>query len=273
MLFQPSSHFFPSLIDTPDTDKTTMNATLTRPFLVTRRFFSVRPRASNPRVYPKKPLAQHLQDAGEQVTLSEWVKITNIPPVSSLDAMLDGINQAIDHQAERGILHLDADWDRNPDTVPFLEDTEAPVQKAHVILSPFGRPMGWQLQLQNRSLAHALCEADQVFCAWKQVTVASYDHEPRDPFYEVSDATVRVEHCKPETRLLDLINVFSRYDLRSRDSIEEWGVREFDGTNVPLTYLVHFADASWARAAVREQQSRPLNGEPLRLAQFPRQIP
>jgi len=70
-----------------------------------------------------------------------------------------------------------------------------------------------------------------------------------------------------------LINIFSRYDLKpSGTPIVQWHIEKHDKTNVPRTFLVHFADASWARAAVREQQSCLLKGKELRLAQFPKQL-
>lgn len=251
---------------------------------------TVRPRASNPRFNAKRPvpnvhnpklLAEHLQSAGEYVPTSPWIRVDNSPPLSSLDAMLAGIRKALRQQEEeRGILNLDAAWEPGDSSVPFLDalDEQDVIRKAHVLLSPFGRPTGWHLKLDNRSLVHALLTHDtDITCAWKPVKVreiSAAETKINHHHLDVSDATVRVENCPPGTTLVQLINLFSRYDLRTSggDSIQKWGVQKLETTNVPDMFLVHFADASWARAAVREQQSCHLRGRELRLSQYPRQI-
>ena len=164
------------------------------------------------------------------------------------------------------------------------------------------------MQFDNRSIVHALLKHVQdepITCAWKAVTVTEYHHHhnrsrdgatavpedvppepdtiPRDSVLneEISDHTLRVENV-PRVRPSKLVSFFSRYDLQS---VRQWHGVTSDGKAAPPSiYLVHFADASWARAALRETQgtyltqygerlfpdpSRPM---PLRLAQFPKQL-
>jgi hypothetical protein len=109
----------------------------------------------------------------------------------------------------------------------------------------------------------------------------------------VTDATLRIENCSEKTSLLKLVNLFSRYDLRQippwkakspngpppadattieSTCIVPWTGRTSDGRAPPTTWLVHFRNASWARAALRELQGASLNGRALLLAQYPQQI-
>jgi hypothetical protein len=123
---------------------------------------------------------------------------------------------------------------------------------------------------------------------------------------EVSDATIRVENCSDRTSALELLNLFSRYDLRhpprearitdpgvGRDdgparsaesaweaaasggresaSVVRWTGVTSDGKVPPATWLVHFRNAGWARAAIRDVQGATLDGRVLRLARYPRQ--
>jgi hypothetical protein len=115
----------------------------------------------------------------------------------------------------------------------------------------------------------------------------------RRQLLQVSDSTLRIENCSEKTSLLKLLNLFSRYDLRqippwkkaatsngsqsSGTSIEStcivpWTGRTSDGKVPPTTWLVHFRNASWARAALRELQGVSLDGRALLLAQYPQQI-
>lgn len=114
---------------------------------------------------------------------------------------------------------------------------------------------------------------------------------------DVTDATLRIENCSEKTSLIKLVNLFSRYDLRqippwksSRSPtgprllppsgsttiestcIVPWTGRTSDGKVPPTTWLVHFRNASWARAALRELQGVSLDGRALLLAQYPQQI-
>jgi len=162
------------------------------------------------------------------------------------------------------------------------------------------------MQFDNRSIVHALLKHVQdepLTCAWKAVKVTEYHHhnnsnrdgavqedappEPgaisRDSVLneEISDHTLRVENV-PFVRPSKLVSFFSRYDLQC---VRQWRGVTSDGKAAPPSiYLAHFADASWARAALRETQGTYLTqyGErlfpdpskpmPLRLAQFPKQL-
>ena len=210
-----------------------------------------------------------MKAAGERVAQSNWIQIDGIPPTSSLEAMMEGVQAALEKESHRGMVDLDAPWDP-VDPVPALAllDRDAWIQKAHLNLSTLARPTGWFLQLQNRSLVQALLHQG-LFCAWKKVTVTEY-RDPKRPFYHVSDATIRVENCPLKTSHMNVMNLFSRYDLKAgTGAVEEWkGGRE----GRPMTFLVHFADASWARSALREKQGEFMDDNKLLLAPFPRQI-
>lgn len=218
-------------------------------------------------------VGDHMKAAGERVAQSTWVQIDNIPPTSSLEAMVDGVKTAIEKERQRGIVDLDAPWDPS-DPVPSLDplDNDTWIQKAHINLSTLARPTGWFIQLQNRSLVQALLNQSNqsgLFCAWKKVTV-SESRDKKRTFYDVSDATIRVENCPVKTPVIKVMNLFSRYDLKSGgQAVEKWkGSRD----DKPMTFLVHFADASWARSAIREKQGVFMDKHKLLLAQFPRQI-
>jgi hypothetical protein len=229
-------------------------------------------------------LAKQLESGGEKLPQSCWVQVDNIPPLSSLNAILMGVKTALDIEQERGIVDLDASWEPEEDgTIPFLPtNSEDWVLTAKIILSPFGRPTGWHLCFQNRSIVHALlthARETPIRCAWKKVgikqgTGVSAVSSASDPDETlVSDATLRVENCSDDTMASTLVRFFSRYDLtQTGSSVVQWEGITIDGKVAPRTFLVHFADASWARAALREKQSAFLKGKTLRLAQYPKQI-
>jgi len=156
------------------------------------------------------------------------------------------------------------------------------------------------MQFDNRSVVHSLLkhvQATPIKCAWKAVTVTEYLSTdgrvgappepgtiPRDEVLneEVSDHTLRVENVPPDLRPSKLVKFFSRYDLQS---VQQWKGQTSDGKTAPSSiYLVHFNDASWARAALREVQATYIlhygervvanrsNPMPLRLSQFPKQL-
>lgn len=211
--------------------------------------------------------------AGERVAQSNWIQVDGIPPTSSLEAMVEGVKTALEKESKRGIVDLDAPWDPT-DPVPSLHllNSDSWIQKAHLNLSTLARPTGWFIQFENRSLVQALLNQSSssgLFCAWKKVIV-SENRDPKRPFYNVSDATIRVENCPLKTSHISVMNLFSRYDLKAGvGAVEEWkGGRE----DRPMTFLVHFADASWARSAIREKQGEFMDSNKLVLAPFPRQI-
>lgn len=268
----------------------------------------IRPRASNPKRFqtlfepppqikrsrsrrrrPKSQdgaapvtLADHLYASGQRVPGNDWVRIDNIPPLSSLDAMIRGVSDALDREQGRGMVDLDAAWNpNNKDPLPFLSvpDNSQWVKKALIVLSPFGRPTGWKLQLENRSVVHALlshANETPVVCGHKNVSVRElpkYELNQTDNYPQVSDATVRVENCPDSATSLTLLNLFSRYDLRTDGpSVVQWSGQTSDGKIPPPTWLVYFADAAWARAALRERQGAIVDGRALLLAQYPKQM-
>lgn len=254
-------------------------------------------------------VADHLKKLGENVPESNWIEVRGIKPISSLQAVIMAIEKALSLEQERGILDLEAELNpKNSSAIQLplmqnLDQQQSWVRKALIILSPFGRPSGWRIELPNRSVARALLQhanENGILCASQKLQLSEFEGEEGEtPFgcvdvYDasiLSDATVRVENCPGGMNPLLLMNLFSRYDLldisqssalmkhASKDkengkrpiaAIEEWK-GTIDGSK-PNTWLVHFADASWARAAVRERQATVLKGSTLLLAQYPKQL-
>jgi hypothetical protein len=285
-------------------------------------------------------LGDHLIAQGENMLpKSTWVHLEGISPVSSLEAVLNGIQHALDIEEANGIVDLDATWNEtlpipilslsSPDPAstddmrlisePTSDEsiTTKPhkwVQKAKLIISPFARPTGWYLQFANRSIVYALLRHAQerpIRSTWRPVRIKEYKNRmiernsdpnkmenDQDPISygnfllndEISDATLRVENCPYNVSEASMLNFFSRYDLKNavgihnNKPIQRWfGTTEDGKVCPPTTYLVHFADASWARAALREKQGTYMykmgqavisikNPKPLHLVQYPRQI-
>ena len=233
-----------------------------------------------------KSIAEQLQASGEIVASSPWILVHNIPPISSLHNMLAGIEDALLNQQ---ILDLDAEW--NPtehvaaDEPPLLQiqpgNIRSVVRKALVVLSPFGRPTGWKIQFTSRSIVQALLLKQKdaaISCAWKQVRISEWhpELESDDVLPQITSATLRVEGYPHHMSPLLLMNLFSRFDLdesKSRKkSIEPWQEKTIDGKSSNNTWLVHFDNASWARAAMREKQSTVIKGNTLVLSPYPEQI-
>jgi hypothetical protein len=163
------------------------------------------------------------------------------------------------------------------------------VRKAHVVLSPFGRPTGWNLELANASMVNALLSASNdsrisgsIRIGWKFAQVKEYHPPPspvnKDPkdsttMLAVDDTMVRFESC-PNTLTQDhLRHLLSRYELAmTGETIVKWKGMTNTGDYPPLTYVVRFSDAAWARAAVREMQAFELEGKIIKLIQYPRQL-
>lgn len=273
-------------------------------------------------------MANLLKAQGETIIpTSTWVKIEGISPISTLEAMLTSVTTVLDEEERRGMIDLDAIW-KDGQSIPFLAPNTIPkpeqkesssdnisgktlgnsekwVRQAWLILSPFGRPVGWYMRFDNRSVVYALlkhAKEKNLHCAWKVVTVQEYKCVDKDNISDdigaptsqcnfqlnehVSDYTLRVENCPGQATDTSLLNFFSRYDLQFGErAIHRWRGTTNDGKKCPpTTCFIHFADASWARAAVREKQGSFLqkfgkrvvvderNPQPLRLVQFPRQI-
>lgn len=244
---------------------------------------------------PTKSWGAHLIEKGVRVSKEPWVHIADIPPVSSLEAMMQGVQEAIeDEMRNGGIIDVDKAFIRGtkpplltedmfPTTTSQFEFPHKYIREAKLILSPFARPTGWFVRLANRSLAQALLLRDRRKVVLKisssPVRVKEYKIDkgmPPFPNFDpwISDAVVRVENCSPKTSTVDLMNVFSRFDLTmEKESIVPWRNVTPDGKSAPFrTFLIYFADASWARAAMRERQGVHICTTPVRLVQYPRQL-
>ena len=104
---------------------------------------------------------------------TEWVSITNIPPLSTIDDLLVDIERIMKTELAMGIVDLDLAQEilKNIDTSPqeivvgqpqlplWEPDESLPshlVIEAHLMLSTLKRPTGWFLRFPNRSCVHAL---------------------------------------------------------------------------------------------------------------------
>lgn len=275
-----------------------------------------------------------------------WILVTGVPPVSNLESMLQGINQALDRALveKGGFTDLDANWDprmgEGEMPLPMLayqdifpqhsadypkEDLHRWVQEARVVLSAYGRPHGWKIRLANKSIAHALLQSTNekpLMCSWKEVAATPLNRKAHQYLYQVlptkgdvvrisfenqkrptpeeveqgaiepmgsnhlfyddldtrdldwlDDSVVRVENCCESTDEQDLLFMFSRYDLKA-PSVLQWtgrqGTDNEKGSGSPM-FFVRFADADWARAAVRAKQGTTIGHKSVRLIQFPKQ--
>ena len=198
----------------------------------------------------------------------------------------------------------DGDSDSNGDTSG--DSTTMPMEsfrvvKAHVNLSPFGRPTGWNLKLANPSMVHALLSVARnnrvrgsIRIGWKFAKIHEhhppkksssnnkirkegqplpYDRNDTRTMLVVSDSMVRFENCPQGLTEDYLRHKLSRYELTPKGStIIQFKGRTSDGRTPPLTFVVRFASPAYARAAVREMQGRIIEGKPLKLIQYPKQL-
>mmetsp|Transcript_463 Transcript_463/g.804 ORF Transcript_463/g.804 Transcript_463/m.804 type:complete len:287 (-) Transcript_463:352-1212(-) len=213
----------------------------------------------------------------DDTTRSSWIKIEGIPPLSSLDDILISVWGVVRAEMETGIIDLDAGKSKTSDDQPprLLSGIEAEksILSAHLILSQQGRPVGWRIQFVNRSVAHAFLQSTRrnpFFCAWKEVRVREVKLRANDFVpVEFDDCWIRVENCPTSMPVDHVRHVFRRYDM-SRDgpAVKPWE----KSAACSKMYLIHFADPSWARAAVRELQGIVVDGHSLQLIQYPKQI-
>ena len=205
------------------------------------------------------------------------------------------LDKVTDNQCGSGN-SLDGDTDSSDnDRGTTLEMECFRVVKAHVVLSPFGRPTGWNLKLANPSMVHALLSVARnarvrgsLRIGWKFARVGEHHpppaaeaaaggspHDPDDTrtMLVVNDSMVRFENCPDVLTEDHLRHMLSRYELTRRGStILRWRGRTSDGRVPPLTFVVRFACPANARAAVREMQGKILEGRPMKLIQYPRQL-
>jgi hypothetical protein len=251
------------------------------------------------------PCADHLDPEGTLLPKSDWIRVVGTLPVGSLNSMVNSMNRLLMEEAHKGIIDLDAEWNPFVDAhVPLIsvEDylsspssssssssTPAPslIDAAHVILSPFGRPSGWRLKLANRSLVYAILargEQQPLRVGWKVVTMEEYHfskerEQQEDPAFThnggliVDDTMVRIENCPFDMDANYVRYMVSRYQLAPEgNTVLEWRGTTNDGKVAPLMFIVRFASASWARAAIRECQATVVNGKTIKLVQYPQQI-
>lgn len=240
------------------------------------------------------PCGDHLDRDGKILPKSDWIEVIGTLPTGSLNQIVKSVHEMLMEEEEKGIIDLDADWNPFQDAiVPLvsLEEISANqstiIQAAHVRLSPFGRPTGWLLKLANRSLVYSILsrgEQDHLRVAWKVVRMEEYIYsrereEREDPAFThndgliVDDTMVRIENGPVGMDENYVRYILSRYDLAHEgNTVLRWKGKTNDGKVAPLLFIVRFASASWARAAIRELQSTVVNGRPLRLVQYPNQI-
>lgn len=150
-----------------------------------------------------------------QVPTSNWIRIDNISPISSLDSITSSIYNALNIiQTQRGgILDLDAIW--SPDQpLPFLKQvqdddethqlqndeiiTPWKIEKAKLILSPFGRPTGWYIKFNSGSIVYSLLQYIRynglIQCASKSIRIEEYngllDHKTQLPIDNTNNNTI-----------------------------------------------------------------------------------
>ena len=207
-------------------------------------------------------------------TKSNWVQISNIPPMASLDDIVRSVNGVMDHEQQLGIVDLDGILQTN-DTPPMVKRIHKEwVQSATFILSEHGRPYAWRIQFENRSLAHAFLQRAMAIpfrLVWKPVEVKEWNSQISgpEPLIKVNESMIRVENFPFGTSPDFMRHLFRRYDLAlDGPTILPW---ESKLTGFKM-FVVRFANPSWARAAVRELQGVEVENYQLRLAQYPKQI-
>jgi hypothetical protein len=230
-----------------------------------------------------KTCAQHLDPQGMMLPTSDWIHVDGILPNSSLEMVVDTFSKVLVDEQDIGIVDLDALWNPVEDpAVPTLAPLDNNVQNnwiqaAHLVLSPFGRPTGWYLKFPNRSIVNSIVSHAQLhplFCAWKPIKVTEYKYrqEPLSPNPTVSDSMIRFENTPRSLSADQLRLMLSRYELATEgNTVVQWK-GSVEGKTAPLMFVVRFADASWARAALRDMQSTMVENKNLVLAQYPRQI-
>lgn len=258
-----------------------------------------KPKSSTPRrkALPRLKLkdeilqcAKHLDPNGDILPKSEWIHVNGTLPICSLNEIVTTFEDLLRREErEWGLVDLDSPWNPIQDpkvpTLSLEEENKAIVQAAHVVISPFGRPNGWLLKLPNRSLVNAILTRAQqrhIHVTWKVVQIKEYDYTKereirQDPAHAngllVDDSMVRFENCPHGLKEEEVRLRLSRYDLApTGKTVIKWHGETTDGKKAPLMYVVRFADASWARAAVRELQSLRVNGKTIKLVQYPNQI-
>ena len=246
------------------------------------------------------PAANRNNRGGGVVDLdADWNPTEEDPPLVSEityctpDAPRDDRPEyALDNDVRGGIPDDGGGNDPNPGNSSDDETDDTRVEsfrvvKAHVVLSPFGRPTGWNLKLASPSMVNALLSVannarvrGSIRIGWRFATVKEHvptpiKMDPRDTrtMLVVNDTMVRFENCPSDLTEDFLRHLLSRYELTAKGpTIIKWKGRTDDGKAPPLTYVVRFASAAYARAAIREMQGKLLKGQAIKLIQYPKQL-
>jgi hypothetical protein len=111
------------------------------------------------------------QTRSDKIISTEWVQVTNIPPLSTLDDLLPDVERIMNVELSMGIVDLDAAEqiikqhdpvdaaDISPQLPLWKPKSSLPphlVMEARVMLSTLKRQQGWYLKFPNRSVVHAL---------------------------------------------------------------------------------------------------------------------
>ncbi len=213
------------------------------------------------------------------------------PPLvpSILEVPLQATPRRPEYALDQGEEELDEREDTTTSTTRIQMECFR-VIKAHVVLSPFGRPTGWNLQLANPSIVHALLShantsrvQGNLRIGWKFAKVQEYlpsnnnnnnnNYRDTSSMLVVSDSMVRFENCPHSLTEDTLRHMLSRYELTPKGStIIKWKGQTSDGRVPPPTFVVRFASPAYARAAVRELQGKLMDGKPMKLIQYPKQL-
>jgi hypothetical protein len=230
-----------------------------------------------------------LDPKGTILPRNEWIHVNGTLPICSLDEVISSFEKMLKREeSECGIVDLEAPWNPLQDeNVPThsLDPSTPIIEAAHVVISPFGRPNGWYLKFSNRSLVNTILTRSQqnhIHVTWKVVQIKEHEYDKETALQEdpahangfvVDDTMVRIENC-PYGLLEEEIRLrLSRYDLAPKGkTVIRWEGETNDGKKAPLMYVVRFASAAWARAAIREVQSLRLNGKIVKLVQYPKQM-
>jgi len=201
------------------------------------------------------------------IATGSWVTITDIPFMPSLEDILMSVDKVMSMEKEIGIIDLDAPADQ-PHTFLDAKDTDHPnwLLSAHSLVSDHGNLYGWRIRFRNRSIANAFIQhsaQSPLHIAWKEVRVREWKEEVPEKL-KFTDSTIRVDGGDNLLTVEHIRHLFRRYDLKTTGTtVTAAGKRYF---------LVHFKNASWARAAVRELQGIAVRQCSLVLTQYPRQI-
>ena len=120
---------------------------------------------------------------------------------------------------------------------------------------------------------------DTFLCVWKPVEVVEWKQPTTmtEVVPIIDDTFVRIENCPLSLAEDGVRHLLRRYYLSENHSsnIKLWKPQEHEGKSHfsdKYTFIVHFADAANARAAVRELQGVIVLTHRLILAQYPKQL-